>query len=239
MNLEPINESDKELIEIVRNAIIPNYDGENFNHTVGAAVRCRNGKVYTGVNVYSIHGACAEQVAIGAASFCLCGTAMKKVLVIGCPGAGKSTFARKLRDLTGLPLYYLDMIWHKPDGTNVSRDFFDDSLKEILNKNQWIIDGNYLRTLGMRLEACDTVFLLDYPLNLCTESIKGRIGKPREDMPWIETGYDEEFNREVLAFPSEQLPKIYDMLNNYRNEKNVIIFSSRDEASDYIRRYKK
>ena len=67
MNLEPINESDKELIEIARNAIIPNYDGENFNHTVGAAVRCRNGKVYTGVNVYSIHGACAEQVAIGAA----------------------------------------------------------------------------------------------------------------------------------------------------------------------------
>lgn len=67
MNLESINESDKELIEIARNAIIPNYDGINFNHTVGAAVRCRNGKVYTGVNVYSIHGACAEQVAIGAA----------------------------------------------------------------------------------------------------------------------------------------------------------------------------
>lgn len=67
MNIEPINESDKELIEMARNAIIPNYDGENFNHTVGAAVRCRHGKVYTGVNVYSIHGACAEQVAIGAA----------------------------------------------------------------------------------------------------------------------------------------------------------------------------
>ena len=61
----------------------------------------------------------------------------------------------------------------------------------------------------------------------------------REDMPWIEDGYDEEFNQEVLDFPSKQLPKIYDMLNNYRNEKNVIIFSSRDEASDYIRRYKK
>ena len=67
MNLELINESDRELIEMARKAIIPNYDGENFNHTVGAAVRCRNGRIYTGVNVYSIHGACAEQVAIGAA----------------------------------------------------------------------------------------------------------------------------------------------------------------------------
>ena len=57
---------------------------------------------------------------------------MKKVIVIGCCGAGKSTFARKLRDLTGLPLHYLDMIWHKPDRTNVSREEFDAALQNIL-----------------------------------------------------------------------------------------------------------
>ena len=51
---------------------------------------------------------------------------MKKVIIIGCPGAGKSTFARKLKDRTGLPLFYLDMIWHKADGTNISRDEFDE-----------------------------------------------------------------------------------------------------------------
>lgn len=50
---------------------------------------------------------------------------MEKVIIIGCPGAGKSTFARKLKEKTGLPLFYLDMIWHKPDGTNISRDEFD------------------------------------------------------------------------------------------------------------------
>ena len=47
---------------------------------------------------------------------------MKKVIVIGSPGAGKSTFSRKLRDKTGLPLFYLDMIWHKPDKTNITRE---------------------------------------------------------------------------------------------------------------------
>ena len=67
MNLEPITDTDKELIVMARQAIIPNYDGVSYNHTVGAAVRCKNGRIYTGVNVYSIHGACAEQVAIGAA----------------------------------------------------------------------------------------------------------------------------------------------------------------------------
>ena len=160
---------------------------------------------------------------------------MNRVLVIGCPGAGKSTFARKLRDMTGLPLYYLDMIWHRADGTNVSREYFDNKLTNILKEDRWIIDGNYLRTLGLRLEACDTVFFLDYPLELCVESIKDRIGKEREDFPWIEDGYDEEFNREVHAFPVEQRPRIYDLLDSCKNDKDVIIFRSRDEASDHIR----
>ena len=60
-------EKDYELIAEARKAIYLNYDQENENHTVGAAIRCKNGKVYVGVNVYSLHGACAEQVAIGTA----------------------------------------------------------------------------------------------------------------------------------------------------------------------------
>lgn len=67
---------------------------------------------------------------------------MKKVLVIGCPGAGKSTFAHKLSEKTGLPLCYLDMIWHKADRTTISAEEFDTTLSEIMNKDQWILDGN-------------------------------------------------------------------------------------------------
>ena len=74
---------------------------------------------------------------------------MEKVLVIGCPGAGKSTFARKLRDRTSLPLYYLDMIWHRADGTNISREAFVRQVSEIVGREQWIIDGNYLNS-GVR-----------------------------------------------------------------------------------------
>lgn len=88
---------------------------------------------------------------------------MQKVIVIGSPGAGKSEFARKLRNATQLPLYYLDMLWHKIDKTNFTQDEFDIELNKILGKDKWIIDGNYLRTLEIRLKECDTVFLLDYP----------------------------------------------------------------------------
>ena len=55
-----------------------------------------------------------------------------KAIVIGCPGAGKSTFARRLRDETSLPLYYLDMVWHWPDKTTISRGEFEERLREIL-----------------------------------------------------------------------------------------------------------
>ncbi len=67
MKMCPFTDRDEELIAEARKTIQRNYDEENFNHTVGAAIRCKNGKIYTGVNVYSLHGACAEQVAIGAA----------------------------------------------------------------------------------------------------------------------------------------------------------------------------
>ena len=65
---------------------------------------------------------------------------LRKVIIIGCTGAGKSTFARILSDKTHLPLYYLDMLWHKPDRTTVERNIFDNKLKEIVLGDKWIID---------------------------------------------------------------------------------------------------
>ena len=143
---------------------------------------------------------------------------MEKILVIGSPGAGKSTFARKLRDETGISLYYLDLLWHRPDRTNAAREEFDARLAQILEKDRWIIDGNYLRTLETRMRA----------------GAKERIGKKREDMPWIEAEFDEEFRQWILDFPKDQLPVIYEMIEQYRNEKKIIVFRSREEAEDFL-----
>lgn len=159
---------------------------------------------------------------------------MQKVMVIGSPGAGKSTFARKLRDATGLPLYYLDMLWHKPDRTNISREEFDAHIDELVKKNKWIIDGNYQRTLERRLIECDTVFLLDYPLEVCLSGAESRIGTKREDMPWIETEFDEEFRQWIIDFSKDQLPRIYRMLEQYGSNRTVVIFRSREETDDYL-----
>lgn len=61
---------------------------------------------------------------------------MRKVIIIGCPGSGKSTFGRKLRDLTGLPLYYLDMIYHRPDKTDLSKEEFAERIEAITSQKE-------------------------------------------------------------------------------------------------------
>lgn len=161
---------------------------------------------------------------------------MKRVLVIGSPGAGKSTFARRLRERTGLPLYYLDQIWHCSDGSHLSEKEFDDRLDELLKQERWIIDGNYSRTLVRRLAACDTVFLLDYPTDLCLLGAASRIGRKREDLPWIEQEFDAEFKQHIINFPQKRLPQIYQLLQSIREEKAVIIFKTREEADNYLKK---
>lgn len=163
---------------------------------------------------------------------------MKRVMVIGCPGAGKSTFSRKLQEKTGLPLYYLDMIWHRPDRTNVSREEFDERLGKITRRDQWILDGNYLRTMKVRLEASDTVFLLDYPLEVCLEGAVSRIGKRREDLPWVETELDPEFRQWILDFQKDQMPEIRRLLEQYGVGREVNVFCSREEGEMYLRQWK-
>ena len=159
---------------------------------------------------------------------------MKRAVVIGCSGSGKSVFSRKLRDVTGSPLFYLDMIWHKPDGTNISREEFDEKLSSIISRDSWIIDGNYQRTLETRIKACDTVFLFDLPTEICIEGALSRIGKKREDMPWFENELDPEFRQWIESFRANQLPEIYRLIEKYENGREIVVFRTREQADKFI-----
>ena len=164
---------------------------------------------------------------------------MQKIIVIGCPGSGKTTFAEKLRDKTGLPLYYLDAIWHKPDRTHIPREKFDERLSEILDLDAYIIDGNYSRTVERRIEACDTAVLFDLPTEICIEGATARLGKERYDMPWIDTELDPDFKREIEKFKDKTLPTIYALLEKHGAGKTVVIFKSREQSDEFIDRLNK
>ena len=159
---------------------------------------------------------------------------MNKVIIIGCPGSGKSTFARGLRDKTGLPLYHLDMLYWNEDGTTVEKDVFLERLRSVLSEPSWIIDGNYLSTMEMRLKECDTVFFLDYPADICLKGIAERKGKSRSDMP-CNTPEDEdgEFVSFVKNFALQTKPQIAELVSKYKSKK-IISFTSREDAEIFL-----
>ncbi len=158
---------------------------------------------------------------------------MKRVIVIGCPGSGKSTVSRALHNKTGIPLYHLDMMYWNADKTTVEKRVFLERLSVVLEKDEWIIDGNYGSTMELRMAACDTVIFLDYPLDVCLDGIRNRRRKPRSDMPWIETEEDEEFIEFIRNYNEQQKPKVLDLLEKY-GDKNIIIFKSREEADAFL-----
>lgn len=160
---------------------------------------------------------------------------MKKIIVIGCPGSGKSTFSRALHDITGIPLYHLDMLYWNADRKTVDKVVFLERLSNVLSKSEWIIDGNYDSTMELRLKACDTVIFLDYPLDVCLAGIRERRGMPRTDMPWTEVGEDDvEFIEFIKNYDSQSKPKVLELLNKYHN-KDIYIFKNRGNADDYLK----
>ena len=158
---------------------------------------------------------------------------IKRVIVIGCPGSGKSTVSRALHNKTGIPLYHLDMMYWNADKTTVEKSVFLERLSDVLEKDEWIIDGNYSSTMELRMVACDTVIFLDYPLDVCLDGIRERRGKPRSDMPWIETEEDSEFIEFIKNYNEQQKPKVLELLKKY-SDKNIIILESREQADAFL-----
>lgn len=161
----------------------------------------------------------------------------KKIIVLGCSGSGKSTFSRKLQDLTGLPLIHLDNVWWRADRTHIFRDEFDIALDRILAGDEWIVDGDYSRTYEVRIRACDAVIFLDFSEEQCMDGIIGRVGKERSDIPWVEHRLDPELVALVKKYRTENRPGLYDLLNKYAH-KQIIIFNSRAQADEWLARLK-
>ena len=162
---------------------------------------------------------------------------MQKVMVIGCPGSGKSTFSRALSQITGLTLTHLDMLYWNADKTTVERSVFLERLSEVLQKDAWIIDGNYGSTMELRMQECDTVFFLDYPLEVCLQGVRDRQGKPRPDMPWVETEEDTEFLEYIQNFYKENRPQVLELLQKY-SHKAIYVFHNRTEADVFLSKAK-
>lgn len=164
---------------------------------------------------------------------------MDRVLVIGCPAAGKSTFSAALGERTKLPVVHLDRIYWRAGWVNVTNEEFDTLLERELIKPRYIIDGNYDRTLERRLEFCDTVIYLDYSRALCFSSAIARylrnIGKTRPDMPkGCPEGLDLEFLRYIWRFNKNHRKRYYELFSALSHIE-VVILKNRRAARRFLK----
>ena len=163
---------------------------------------------------------------------------MKRAIVFGCSGSGKSTFSIQLHNLTGLPLCHFDNIWWNSDRTHISREEFDLKLNELVNLDRWIIDGDYSRTYEKRIVACDTLFFFDLGETLCMDGITERVGKCRSDIPWTEQELDPELVDMVKNYDKVKKPLLLSLLEKYQ-DKDIVVFHTREEAEAYLKRFRK
>ena len=159
---------------------------------------------------------------------------MERVMVIGCCGSGKTTLSRRLGEKLGLPVVHLDRIfWSPGHWEHLSREEFDQQLLEEAAKDRWVMDGNYNRTLDLRLERADGVVYLDFTRWRCLWGWMGRViqnwGKARPDMA---EGCAEWFDPEMAAFIWKFNPtnrkRYLEMLHNWQGGKVYILRTRRD-----------
>ena len=158
---------------------------------------------------------------------------MDKIIVIGSPGAGKSTFSTRLGKLLHIPVTHMDLLYWNRDVTNVSREVLIERAENAMKASRWILDGNYLATMEQRLMPCDTVFFLDYSVEQCLAGVRERRGQLRSDIPWVETEEDPEFMDQIRNFPHRERPRIEELLASVP-DKNVIRFRTRQESEAWL-----
>ena len=156
---------------------------------------------------------------------------MKKILIIGSGGAGKSTLAKCLGKLLDLPVIHLDSLYWKKGWQQTEDESWLEIVQNCLNQDSWVMDGNYGGTLDTRLSAADTVIFLDLPTVVCLwRVIKRRIQYHNQSRPDMATGcvekVDWEFLHWIMTYRQIRRPRIVEKLKSVENQSRVIMLSS-------------
>jgi adenylate kinase family enzyme len=164
---------------------------------------------------------------------------MRRVLVVGSGGAGKSHFSAQLAERTQLPLVHLDALYWRPDWVEPSRDEWDATLTDLLQRECWIMDGNYNRTLERRIAACDTVIFLDRSRWLCLyRVIKRRLTYRKTSRPDMTLGCNEQLSWSFLAwifsYPQRGRPVVLKHLAQLRPHQRAVVLASSREIAEFL-----
>ena len=168
---------------------------------------------------------------------------MKKIAIIGCSGSGKSTLSIKLNEILKIPVYHLDTLNWKPTWVATPRDERDELQKELVKRETWIIDGNYNRTLKIRIDEADTVIMLDIPRIICIYRVIKRFFMYRNSSrPDMNEGCKEKidipFLKWVWNYNKVSRPNVIEMLDNIY-DKEIIRFRNQKDIRNFLKKLTK
>jgi adenylate kinase family enzyme len=164
---------------------------------------------------------------------------MKRIMIIGCSGSGKSTFSRKLNKLTQIPLVHLDQKYWKSNWVEPSKEAWRKTISEVVKEDQWIMDGNFSGTWDLRIPRADTIIFLDQPTYVCLYRVLKRIisnyGKTRPDMPaGCPERFDLQFFHYVLIYNLTRRKSNLKKIENWKKEKQVFIFRKEKDIKAFF-----
>jgi adenylate kinase family enzyme len=167
---------------------------------------------------------------------------MRKLLLIGPGGAGKSTLATRLGASLGLPVHHLDALYWRPGWQAPAREEWLATLAPLLAQDAWVMDGNFGGTLDERLAAADTAILLDLPPLLCLgRALRRRWryrGRHRPDMaPGCLEKIDFEFVWWILGYRHRKVPTLLPKLRAWATApgRRLVVLRSPREVEAFIR----
>ena len=164
---------------------------------------------------------------------------MKRVVVIGSGGAGKSTFAKRLGEATGLPVMHLDSFFWRPKWQPTPKREWEMLVTGLVQRDKWIMDGNFGGTRKLRIEAADTIIFLDIPRLVCMYRVIKRAVKYRgKNRPDMAAGCNEKIDLEFISwvwnFPKRSKARISDEMRPHPEKQFIVLRSSR-EADSFIK----
>jgi adenylate kinase family enzyme len=164
---------------------------------------------------------------------------MRKVLVIGSGGAGKSTFARRLGEILRIEVIHLDALYWHAGWIETPKPEWAETVAELVKRDAWVMDGNYSGTFDIRIKACDTLIFLDMPRLLCLWRVVRRwLVYRHTTRPDMAAGCNEKIDWEFILwvwnYPKANRPVVLELMRENAASKKVIRLRSHAEAQKYL-----
>jgi adenylate kinase family enzyme len=164
---------------------------------------------------------------------------MKRILVIGPGGAGKSTLARRMGERLGLPVVHLDAMYWRAGWTKAPEDEWAREVARLIGDDAWVMDGNYSGTLDLRIPAADTIVFLDFPRLVCLwRVVKRRLrfhGHARPEMhPECPERLTWQFIDWIWNYRRLQRPRVLERLRAVADEKRIVVLQSQRDAEQFV-----